>query len=252
MKMGQKPLKDKNKKASRFFDVSKDSTRAAGKIVQLIVSGSSSGGGGSSRDASGGSGSSSGTVLAQAHSDNNNFYCGGDPSKGKYALCVTLKGPTKNVMGKYRLNRCRSRIRSPTSASSRISSSRNTRSPSTGIAGRRHARRQPSAGDRDCRGARHRRPRRRRRAAAGPGFHRPRRLVGKSRRRRHLECVGHRLEALAAEAFEVSNRCSRSAAARCSAFSPTSAGAFNRSSTIVSRRGSRHRRRASTGNASMR
>ena len=97
MKMGQQSLKDKNKKASIFFDFSKDSTRAAGKIVQLIVAGCGSSG--SSKDGGSGSSGSQGTTLAQAHSDGK-FYCGGDPSKGKYALIVTLKGPTKNVPGK--------------------------------------------------------------------------------------------------------------------------------------------------------
>ena len=123
MKMGQKSLKDKNQKAGRFFDITKDQTRAAGKLVQLVMSSSSGGGGGgggSSRlnlpvdyvygdpkaGSSGGSGGSSGgssqnqgTVLAEVNSDSN-FYCGGSKQKGKFALIVTVKGPTKNVPGR--------------------------------------------------------------------------------------------------------------------------------------------------------
>jgi phage gp45-like len=104
LKMGQNSLRDKNKKAGRFFQVNKDSTQAAGKIVQLIkASSSGGGGGGGSRSGSSGSGGSSGqqsgTVLCEASSDSK-FYCGGTPQKGKFALIVTVKGPTINVPGK--------------------------------------------------------------------------------------------------------------------------------------------------------
>jgi len=111
MKMGQKSLKDKNQKAGRFIDITKDKSRMAGKIVQLIMASSSGGGssgGSSGRAGSSGGGSSgggssssqdSGTVLAEASSDSK-FYCGGTPKKGKYALIVTVKGPTINVPGR--------------------------------------------------------------------------------------------------------------------------------------------------------
>jgi phage gp45-like len=108
MKMGQKSLKDKNQQAKIFMDMTKDASRMAGKIVQLITSGSGSGGGGGSggssrAGSSGGSGGSSsqqqGTPLAEASSDSK-FYCGGSPKKGKYALIVTVKGPTINVPGR--------------------------------------------------------------------------------------------------------------------------------------------------------
>ena len=71
-------------------------------------SGGGGSGGGSSKDGSSSGGSSSGgssssqnqgTVLAEASSDSK-FYCGGTPKKGKYALIVTVKGPTINVPGR--------------------------------------------------------------------------------------------------------------------------------------------------------
>jgi hypothetical protein len=105
MQMGQKALKDKNQKASIFMDMTKDATRSAGKIVQLIMaqaSGGGGGGGGGGRAAGssgGGSSQDQGTVLAEASKDSK-FYCGGTPKKGKYALVVTVKGPTINVPGR--------------------------------------------------------------------------------------------------------------------------------------------------------
>jgi hypothetical protein len=102
LKMGQKSLMDKNKKAGKFMEITKDSSKFAGKIVQLIkASSGGGGGGGSSRDSGGGGGGSQqqGTVLAEASSDSK-FYVGGTPQKGQFALVVTLKGPTINVPGK--------------------------------------------------------------------------------------------------------------------------------------------------------
>jgi hypothetical protein len=109
MQMGQKSLKDKNTQAKIFMDMTKDASRMAGKIVQLITSGSGGGGGGGSggsggskAGSSGGSSGSSqqqGTTLAEASSDSK-FYCGGSPKKGKFALIVTVKGPTINVPGR--------------------------------------------------------------------------------------------------------------------------------------------------------
>lgn len=100
MQMGQKSLKSKNQQASIFIDATKDATRAAGKIVQLIMASGGGSSGSSSRDtSSSSSSSSSGTVLAEASSDSK-FYCGGTPKKGSYALIVTLKGPTINVPGR--------------------------------------------------------------------------------------------------------------------------------------------------------
>jgi hypothetical protein len=89
------------------MDMTKDSSRLAGKIVQLIKASGGGGGGGSGggskAGSSGSSGSSSskdqGTILAEASSDSK-FYCGGTPKKGKYALVVTVKGPTINVPGR--------------------------------------------------------------------------------------------------------------------------------------------------------
>ena len=54
---------------------------------------------GSSSGSSSSSSQNQGTVLAEASSDSK-FYCGGTPSKGKYALIVTVKGPTINVPGR--------------------------------------------------------------------------------------------------------------------------------------------------------
>ena len=105
MQMGQKSLKSKNSQAKMFLDITKDATRAAGKIVQLIMAqGGSGGGGGGSKVAASAGGSSGGsqsqgTILAEASSDSK-FYCGGTPKKGKYALIVTVKGPTINVPGR--------------------------------------------------------------------------------------------------------------------------------------------------------
>lgn len=110
LKMGQKSLIDKNKQASIFSEITKDATRHAGKIVQLIKASSGGGGGGgggggssragSSGGSSGGSSSQNqGTPLCEASSDTK-FYCGGSPQKGKYALIVTVKGPTMNVPGR--------------------------------------------------------------------------------------------------------------------------------------------------------
>jgi len=102
MQRGQKSLKDKNKQASMFFEITKDATKASGKIVQLIKASGGGGGGGSSiRAASGSSGSSSssGTVLAEASSDSK-MYVGGSKGKGKYSLVVTVNGPTINVQGR--------------------------------------------------------------------------------------------------------------------------------------------------------
>jgi hypothetical protein len=87
-----------------FLDITKDATRAAGKVVQLIMAqgGGGGGGGGGGSKAGSSSGSSSqnqGTVLAEASSDSK-FYCGGTPNKGKFALIVTVKGPTINVPGR--------------------------------------------------------------------------------------------------------------------------------------------------------
>jgi hypothetical protein len=91
--MGQTSLKSQNQQAGKFVDITKDATRAAGKIVQLIVAAASGGGGGSGR-----AGSSSGNVLAEANGSN--FYCGGTPGKGQFAMIVTVKGPTMNVPGR--------------------------------------------------------------------------------------------------------------------------------------------------------
>lgn len=112
-KNGQKSLKKKNQDAGRFIDVTKDNTRCAGTNVQLIMAqasgGGSSGGGGGSRDVldlrdtsgggSSGGGKKEGTCLAEVNKDSN-FYCGAEKKKGKFALIVTVKGPTKNVPGK--------------------------------------------------------------------------------------------------------------------------------------------------------
>jgi phage gp45-like len=96
--MGQTSVKDSNQKAGKFIDITKEATRAAGKIVQLIVAAASGGGGGSGKDGSSSGGSSSGTVLAEANGSN--FYCGGTPGQGQFAMIVTVKGPTMNVPGR--------------------------------------------------------------------------------------------------------------------------------------------------------
>ncbi|HEX4715269.1 MAG TPA: hypothetical protein VH164_10110, partial [Ktedonobacteraceae bacterium] len=105
MQMGQKSLKSKNQQAKIFIDATKDATRAAGKIVQLIMAQAGGGGGSGGKSSragsssSGGSSQDQGTVLAEASKDSK-FYCGGTPKKGKYALIVTVKGPTINVPGR--------------------------------------------------------------------------------------------------------------------------------------------------------
>ena len=130
MKMGQKSLKDKNKKAKSFFDVTKDKTRAAGKscsssLVQAAAAAAAA------DDASGGSefelgnGSGAGSLRQQILLRRRSV-------KRQVRALRHPEGADQECHGKDRLNRCRSRIRSPTSASSRISSSRNTRSPSIG------------------------------------------------------------------------------------------------------------------------
>jgi hypothetical protein len=78
MKMGQKALKDKNKKSKLYFDVTKDKTTAAGKEVHLKQDDEN-------------------TYL---HVKSAKVYAGAESGKGKFALVVTLKGPTKNVYGK--------------------------------------------------------------------------------------------------------------------------------------------------------
>jgi hypothetical protein len=92
--MGQTSLKGSNQQAGKFIDITKDATRAAGKIVQLIVAAASGGGGGSKAGSSG----SSGSVLAEANGSN--FYCGGTPGQGQFAMIVAVKGPTMNVPGR--------------------------------------------------------------------------------------------------------------------------------------------------------
>ncbi|HEX4715028.1 MAG TPA: phage baseplate assembly protein, partial [Ktedonobacteraceae bacterium] len=70
MKMGQKSLKSKNQQAKIFIDATKDATRAAGKIVQLIMAQAGGGGGSGGKSSragsssSGGSSQDQGTVLA--------------------------------------------------------------------------------------------------------------------------------------------------------------------------------------------
>ena len=131
MKMGQSSLKSKNQQAKIFVDATKDATRASGKIVQLIMGSSSSGGSSGRRQQPRTKGRERLPIrlcslklprrpmaapaaararaaaavkirapcLAEASSDSK-FYCGGTPSKGKYALIVTVKGPTINVPGR--------------------------------------------------------------------------------------------------------------------------------------------------------
>jgi hypothetical protein len=107
LQMGQKSLKSKNQDASIFMDMTKDLSRFAGKTVQLIIASAGGGGGGggggskagSSGGSSGGGSQNQGTAMAEANSDKN-FYCGASKDKGKFALIVTVKGPTKNVPGK--------------------------------------------------------------------------------------------------------------------------------------------------------
>ncbi len=77
---GQQALKDKNKKAKIFFDLTKDKTRTAGKEVHLMQDDDN-------------------TYL---HVKGKKLYLGAEAGKGKFAIVVTLKGPAKtknNVMG---------------------------------------------------------------------------------------------------------------------------------------------------------
>lgn len=91
---GQTSLQSANQQAGKFFDITQSATRAAGKIVQLIMAAATGGG---SRDSSS-SGSDSGTVLAEM--SGGNCYVGGTPQKNKFALVVTVAGPTINVPGR--------------------------------------------------------------------------------------------------------------------------------------------------------
>jgi phage gp45-like len=75
---GQQSLKDKNTKAKLYVDITKDKTTMAGKEAHMKLDDGNT----------------------YVHVKTNKVYAGAESSKGKFALVVTLKGPTKNVYGK--------------------------------------------------------------------------------------------------------------------------------------------------------